>query len=289
VTARRGLVAILGLSALAAGASADPAAWRVADEHGAEIWLLGSMHYLREQDYPLPPSIDRLYDRADSIVMELDLDDLDSLAQQSGLLTAAVLPQGTTLRDVLDRRVYELAETYARAGGIELELLASFEPWLVAITLLDHGMSRLGFESERGIEQYLLAKARRTGKEIRGLESLETQIRIFDELSARDQEALLEQTLAEIGSAEAAMRKLAEAWRDGRLEALREELLADFDDFPDLYTALVTDRNERWIAPLEALLAERRRCLVVVGALHLVGPDSVLALLEARGYRVARL
>ena len=80
------------------------------------------------------------------------------------------------------------------------------------------------------------------------------------------------------------MRELAGAWRDGELETLTEKLLADFAGFPGLYDSLVVDRNRRWIAPLEQYLRERRRYLVVVGALHLVGPDNVVTLLEQRGY-----
>ena len=85
------------------------------------------------------------------------------------------------------------------------------------------------------------------------------------------------------------MRELAGAWRHGELETLTEKLLADFEGFPGLYGSLVVDRNRRWIEPLEQYLRERRRYLVVVGALHLVGPDNVVMLLEQRGYTVTRL
>ena len=124
---------------------------------------------------------------------------------------------------------------------------------------------------------------------VRGLESLESQIRIFDDLPRASQQALLEQTLDELEDADDAMRELAAAWRDGELETLAEKLLADFAAFPGLYDSLVVDRNRRWIASLEQYLREPRRYLVVVGALHLVGPDNVVMLLEKRGYTVTRL
>jgi hypothetical protein len=85
------------------------------------------------------------------------------------------------------------------------------------------------------------------------------------------------------------MRELTGAWRDGELEELSEKLLADFAAFPSLYDSLVVDRNRSWIAPLEQYLRERRRYLVVVGALHLVGPDNVVTLLQRRGHVVTRL
>lgn len=281
-------VALLAV-ALTAAARADPAAWRVTDERGGELWLLGSMHYLRAADYPLPQSIESLYAGADALVMELDLDDLDPTAQQGGVLRAALLPEGTVLRDLLDADLYALAEAHAHRAGLDLELLARFEPWLVAITLLDQGMNQLGYEPSRGLEQYLVGKARAAGKEITGLETLEAQLGIFDRLPAAQQQALLEQTLGELDAAESAMRELTAAWRDGRLDELTDELLADFEDFPGLYATLVTNRNRAWVAALEPRLRERRRTLVVVGALHLVGPDSLVDLLRERGYTVTRL
>ena len=247
------------------------------------------MHYLKDEDYPLPESVSRLYERADALVMELDLDDLGSASQQSTLLGAAMLPSGTRLRDVLDAELYAHTDRRARELGVDLELLANFEPWLVAITLLDQGMGQLGYHAERGLEQYFVGLAEPDGKEIYGLESLESQIRIFDELPRSSQQALLEQTLDELEAADDAMRELAGAWRHGELETLTEKLLADFEGFPGLYDSLVVDRNRRWIEPLEQYLRERRRYLVVVGALHLVGPDNVVMLLERRGYTVTRL
>jgi hypothetical protein len=284
----RALVAVTLLATFCGPAQADPAAWRVTDGNGGEIWLLGSMHYLRAADYPLPDSVEALYGRADALVMELDLDDLDTAAQQSGVLGAALLPQGTVLEDVLDADVYALAATHARRAGIDLALLASFEPWLVAITLLDQGMNRLGYEPGRGLEQYFVGKARADGKEITGLESFAAQIGIFDRLPQAQQQALLEQTLQELDSAADAMEQLTAAWRGGRLDELTDELLEDFAEFPGLYETLVTNRNRQWLASLETYLRERRSYLVVVGALHLVGPDSVVELLRERGYTVTR-
>jgi uncharacterized protein YbaP (TraB family) len=270
-------------------ATADPAAWRVAGENGSELTLLGSMHVLRPSDHPLPPSIDDFIARADRIVMELDLDDIDAAAQQRAILTTAVLPQGTVLEDVVDAGVYRLVEQSAGELGVDLALLERFEPWFLAITLLDQGMRKLGFEGERGIEQYVLGQSRRTGKEIVGLETLEFQIGIFDSLPAAQQQAMLEQTLAELDEAATALNDMVAAWRAGELESLSAELLDDFDEFPGLYEKLVTDRNNVWVRALEGMLADGRRHLVVVGALHLVGEDSVIEGLRSRGHAVERV
>ena len=270
-------------------ATAEPAAWRLTGQRGGEVTLLGSIHVLRAADYPLPSRVDTLFERADVLVMELDLDDVDAVEQTSVILSAATLPSGRVLRDVVDGGVYRLAEQRSKELGVELALLQHFEPWFVAVTLLDQGMRKFGFEPERGLEQYLVGQSRRAGKEILGLETLALQIGIFDSLPPSSQQAMLEQTLQELDEAETAMVDLAVAWRDGRLETLSDELLDDFDDFPGLYDTLVTKRNTAWVGALERYLKDGRRYLVVVGALHLVGHDNVIDMLAARGHKVVRL
>lgn len=275
--------------ALATSARADPAAWRVTHAGPGELLLLGSVHYLRDRDYPLPQIVDELYGRADALVMELDMDDLDPLAAQSQFMSAAMLPAGRSLEDVLEPDAYRRAREGAADLNVDLALLERFEPWLVAITLMDLGMGQRGYRADRGLEQHLVALAAADGKTILGLESLESQIRIFDELPPAQQQSLLEQTLAELDGPDAVMDELVAAWRDGSLDALARELMDDFEDYPGLYEKLVEDRNTAWILELERLLDRSGTFLVVVGALHLVGEDSVVDLLRQRGFEVARL
>ena len=280
---------LLALTLPAAMTTAEPAAWRVAGRNGGEVTLLGSMHVLRASDHPLPASVDALIERADTIVMEIDLDDVDPVAQQRIILGTAMLAQGQELSDVVDADLYRLLTQRSAEIGVDIALLNRFEPWFLAITLLDQGLRKFGFQSERGVEQYVLKEAQRTRKEIVGLETLEFQIGIFDALSPSLQQAMLEQTLAELEGAEAEMTAMADAWREGQLEELADELLDDFDEFPGLYVTLVTERNDAWVEPLERMLGDGRRHLVVVGALHLVGRDNVVEGLTARGHEVARI
>jgi uncharacterized protein YbaP (TraB family) len=283
------LLAVVAASCVAGTAAADPAAWRIAGKQGGDITFLGSMHVLRASDYPLPATVDQLFARADALIMELDLDATDPATQQATIMRAAMLPAGTVLRDVVDPKVYELAEQRTRAMGVDLSLLDRFEPWFLSIAILDQGMRKFGFEGERGLEQYLLKKSHEAHKPIVGLETLALQIGLFAALPPQAQQAMLEQTLNELDTADVEMAKLAAAWREGHLETLSEGLLADFKAFPGLYDTLVKNRNASWIEPLERRLNDGRHYLVVVGALHLVGRDNVIDMLKARGHKAVRL
>jgi uncharacterized protein YbaP (TraB family) len=79
------------------------------------------------------------------------------------------------------------------------------------------------------------------------------------------------------------------AWRAGSLDDLTQSLMSEFSDFPGLYDALVAKRNNAWVGEIERLLGQSANTLIVVGALHLVGQDSVIELLRARGHRIESL
>jgi uncharacterized protein YbaP (TraB family) len=270
-------------------AAADPAVWHFSPGPGTDVWLLGSVHYLREQDHPLPGIVDELYDAADTLVMEIDLDDLDPAAVQLQFMQAAMLPTSMRLDGVLGVELYSTTASAAAELGLDMRTFNAFEPWFVALTLMDLGMARLGFRAEQGLEQHLLRLAARDGKPVLGLESLVDQLEIFDDLPLAEQRALLDQTLGEIDAARADMDALMTAWRDGSLDVLSRELAATFDEFPTLYESLVVARNQRWIEEIEQLAARPGRYLIVVGALHLVGERSVVDLLSDNGFEVARL
>jgi uncharacterized protein YbaP (TraB family) len=271
-------------------AHAQPAAWRANHPNAAgELLLVGSIHVLRGEDYPLPGIIDRLYSQADAIVMELELDTIDSFSMQSALMSAAMIDGGRSLRSLIGAELYELTEVEAAELGVPLAMLEQFEPWFIAITLSSLGILQLGYQADMGLEQNLLARASRDGKDIRGLESLADQVDVFDSLTEPEQRALLEQTLQELETTDAMMEQLIEAWKQGQLEELASELLQDFENFPRLYEKLVADRNSLWADRLTGMVATGGRLLVVVGALHLVGDDSLLDLLAERGFEIERI
>ena len=271
-------------------ASAAPPAWRVTGPRGSPIILLGSIHYLRAADYPLPASIDRLYSDADALIMELDLDDLDPIQMSQDLVSRGTATDGKTLSDRLTSDTLRDASQAALDLGVPLEALSGFEPWLVALTLTQLKMAQLGFDPNVGLEQHLLGKARVDGKQVLGLETVDDQLAVFDGLSASQQAAFLEQTVDEMNGLADQAGALVDAWIAGNVETLAGELLAGLSEFPELYRSLVVKRNLSWADQLTELARNAdHTSLVVVGTLHLVGDDSVVALLGKRGFTVTRL
>ncbi len=278
-------LAIVVQSAFAA--DDGPAIWEFSGP-SATVRLLGSVHVLRQTDYPLPARVNKAAEQAQCLVFELDLDDLDPIESQTLLVSLGNIEGNRTLQDIMGPADYRRAAERSMQLGIDLDLFSQVEPWLAAMTIMNTQFLRLGFLPQLGLDQQLAAMAAADGKEVLGLETLEFQLGLFAGLSDRMQSELLLQTLDEAGRLEEQMGDLVAAWRQGRTEALAAELGRSFNDYPDLYRRLVTDRNSDWIDRIADLAAGDRDCLVVVGALHLVGRGSVIDLLRKRGIDVRR-
>jgi uncharacterized protein YbaP (TraB family) len=148
-------------------------------------------------------------------------------------------------------------------------------------------MMKLGLDAQSGVEQRFVTKAVADRKEILGLETLEQQLHMLADLPPKLQTEFLMQTLAEADQVEAELDKMMAAWRKGDSAAL-EKLLLSIQESPQIYRTLIVDRNRRWMARLNEMLGAQQDYLVVVGAMHLVGKDGVLQMLEQRGYKVVQ-
>lgn len=262
--------------------------WKVAGASNS-VYLLGSIHLLRSQDYPLPTVLDDAYDDAEVLIMEIDMDDMDPFAAQTAFTTYGVLHDDTTLRDLMGNDLYQQAITAADAIDIPLEMLSKTEPWYAAMTIEIMMLSRIGFNPTLGIEMYMMSKATSDGKTIEGFETVEEQIQFLDGMSLQAQQEMLLSTLEESAKLGEMMDDLIEAWRHGDVASLETGMLDELAKHEELTKILVTDRNSRWVGQIEGLLDDNDDYLVIVGALHLIGPGGVPSQLENIGYDVHQL
>lgn len=284
-------VLLLALPPIAASADTGghPLSLWLAEGAHNRIYLLGSVHMLRESDHPLPSVIDSVYDDAESLVMEIDMDDIDAAASLALVTKLGVIHDAKSLRDLMGNDLYDQAAQVALELDIPLEMLAKTEPWLAAMTVSQLVLNRIGFNPQYGVEMHLSAKAGQDGKEIRGFESVEEQLNFLDGLSLNLQRDLLMQALAEGSNIQSVMSSLIEAWRIGDLQFLEENMLAEIAKYPELYRSLVVDRNQRWVEDINTLLDDDDDYLIVVGALHLVGDDGLPEMLSRKGVRVSQM
>ncbi len=267
----------------------EPAMIWIAEGDTNRVYLLGSIHVLRETDHPLPGAVEVVYDDAERLVMEIDMDDIDPLAALQVLMSRGVLEGDTTLQDIMGPETYAQARASAAAINIPMELLDKTKPWLAAVTVQEMIMMRVGFKAEHGIEMYLTSKATADGKPITGLETIEQQLGFLDSLPTETQISWLLQSIVEAQNLEMLVDEMVVAWRSGDVKFLEEKLLFEMDAYPELRDAILVDRNKSWVEPIMALLDDSDDYLIVVGVAHLVGDNGVPDLLSKQGVRIKQL
>jgi uncharacterized protein len=269
-------------------AQAEAPVWALRGAHNT-VYLAGSVHLLRSKDAALPAAFERAYTDAEAIVMEIDLDNLDPMAAQGWMMSEGMLGEGKTLADVIGKERYGRVEQEGNRLGVPVEVFQQFEPWLVAMTLVQLQYVKLGFDPEQGVEKQLTRKAQQDRKEITGLETLEEQLGLLAGLSPAEQMKFLDVTLKEMAEMEGETDALLAAWRNGNAQKLASMLSDEYKVAPALYRTLIEDRNRRWMPAIEKLLKGDKDYLVVVGALHLVGTGGLLELTKAKGFAAKQL
>src|SRR5687768_18416626 len=109
--------------------------WKVEDSKGASAYLLGSLHVLTADAYPLPAAIDKAFAESKTLVEEVDLDEISDPLAMMGALAKAMLTDGQTLDKMIAPSTYADVKKRAEDVGLPMVALDRMKPWLVAVTL----------------------------------------------------------------------------------------------------------------------------------------------------------
>ncbi|MBD2841844.1 TraB/GumN family protein [Erythrobacter sp. KMU-140] len=263
---------------------ANPLLFEIASADGeVEGWMLGTIHALPDDVHWQTSTIQRVVDEADYLIVEIAaLDDSAAIGRTFNEL--ATSPGQTDLTQRVEAELRPaLRDLMARANRSDDDF-STTETWAAALILAR--VAATG-DPANGVDRVITRKF--AGREVREFEGALAQLGIFDQLPEADQRDLLEGVIAEVEQTLERPGRLRNAWLTGDVaileEATRTGIMAD----PELRDALIVQRNRRWAEQLEDDLRESARPLVAVGSGHLVGEDSLVTMLQQRGYRVTRL
>ncbi|MFT4248600.1 MAG: TraB/GumN family protein [Pseudomonas sp.] len=269
-----------------------PLLWKVS-KGDARVYLLGSFHLLKQDDYPLSPDVDRAFADARRLVFELAPEEVESPDLGRRMVQAALRQDGSSLQQELDAQTWRKLQAYAASRRLSLDTLTGYRPWFVGLTVSLAGMAQQGMDPVLGLDRHFMQLAAKSGKPATGLERADEQIALLAGMSPEEQRQMLAESLDDAAGGEGQTGRLHEAWRRGDAERLWKEMAQDMRrQYPALYRSINVERNERWVPRLEQMLRSAPadgNVLVVVGALHLLGGDGVVEKLRARGYRVERV
>ena len=270
-------------------ANAGPALWRTGDED-TTIYLFGTVHVLPKDMEWRTQLIDNAMADASAVYFETDIDpnpiEITRIVSSLGLYSG-----GEKLSDRLTPEQTSALAAACDTLGISFALVDSMRPWMGALTLGERVIVKAGFNPQSGVERTLSPIAKDAGKEIRKLETIEEQLRIFADMPEETQINYLMEGLDEIDEEPVILHDLVAAWARGDVDTLADIMIQEeLADTPEIYEALLVNRNRNWAKALATLTHdESGTFFVAVGAAHLAGEDSVMAQLEDHGISTTRV
>jgi hypothetical protein len=288
-SARLALVALTLLLPVACGRprpiEARPALWRVSDAD-TTIWLLGTIHVLPGNVRWQTPAIRDAIDHADALVMELPDDPAGTTRTFEAMASASGLPPIAERIPPARRTVLAAA---LKAGGVEAQQIDGKKSWAAAFIIAGAPNAAKGITRENGVEAGLSEAFAARHRPSSGLETAAAQFAIFDRLPEAAQRVLLNRAIDSAASGSADYQATLAAWAAGDERRIAATIDPAFRAAPEIAGQVVRARNGDWAGKIAARMSRPGRVLVAVGVGHLVGSDSLPAMLRARGLKVERV
>lgn len=283
------MIFALGLCLLLVGSlAAETSVW-VVNTDSSTLYLGGTVHILREGDYPLPTEYDSAFADADKLVFEVDFEKMNSPEMQQLVLAKGMFTDGTTLKDVLSEEIFQRLEAYCAERNIPLANMMTFKPWLIMITLVTVEVQRLG-GTGAGVDMYYFGQGKEAGKSLGWLETAEEQFDVLMKISEGNEDQFLMYFFEDVEQMQETYEQMIASWRAGDVDGLYELFMAEMvKEHPDFYEALFVKRNNNWMPQVVEMLKTPETELVLVGAGHLVGEDGLIEQLEELGYEVEQV
>jgi len=277
-------------AAAATGNAPVPLLWKVSDADNS-LYLLGSFHMLKPEDYPLSADVDAAFEDAEAVLFEIEPSALNTPETVAKFQAATGYEDDNTLSRVLPAETRAKLEKLLTASGSSLDKVERSEPWAVSLGLLLGVSQAMGFRQDQGLDRHFMSRAAEAGKPVAGLEDIDAQLAALDGVPHAEQVAGLDEFLSDPSKAMAEFRDLHQTWRAGDMATLDSRFRQEMaKESPASYQLVNVDRNNAWVPLLEArLAAPEGDTLAVVGALHLLGDDGVVEKLRAKGYAVERI
>ncbi|HRO32217.1 MAG TPA: TraB/GumN family protein [Brevundimonas sp.] len=270
-----------------AAPEAAPALWVVRDADST-LYLFGSVHVLKPGTDWRTDRVDQAFAAAQDVWFELT--NPDDAAAAVPFIQRHGVSRDRPLSSRLSAEDFGRLDVAARAIGASAAQMDPMRPWFAAMNLTMSQLIQAGFQPGTGVDLIMLKRAREEGKDIHGFETMDQQLGIFAGLDEATEMSMLQYSLDGFEHADQIVDGMVLAWRTGDTDGLDRVMHTEWKaDFPAVYDALLTQRNIDWANQIQERLKGSGVTMVIVGAGHLVGSDSVQAQLAQRGITATRV
>ncbi|MDO8907914.1 MAG: TraB/GumN family protein [Pseudohongiella sp.] len=267
---------------------AQTSVWRISDGD-SDVYIAGTVHLLRQQDYPLPAAYDQAYVASERLFFETDIGGMSDMGLQQRMLRELTYQDGRSLSTVLDADSYAALSAYVESTGLPMAMLQNFKPGLLISTLSVLEFQKLGF-TPQGVDSYYFTRALGDGKPRGELETIDEQIAMLAAMGEGYESEFVMYSVKDFSQIGESIERIVQAWRGGDTAALSAEFIEPMlEDTPVLYDSLLVRRNNNWMPQVEAMFTEDGTEFVLVGVAHLVGEHGLIEQLQNKGYDVTQL
>jgi uncharacterized protein len=265
--------------------------WKI-EHQGPVVYVLGSIHILKKEHYPLSPRIENAFDEADTLVVEADINKkMNPMNLILTLKEKAFYEEGDNLQNHVSGETYAQIKKEAARMGLPPEMVDRLRPWVLGFSTSSLEIMKSGYDPKYGVDYYFLTKAVRQ-KRVLELEGIDYQLNLLSSFSDAEQELLLRRSLQGPKTSAQALDAIVKAWKAGDaagVEAMVVERMQEDKELAFFYEKLLPERNKKMVDHIEFYLKTNGTYYVVVGAAHLVGKKGIIRILQEKGYRVRQL
>lgn len=267
-----------------------PAMWRMRDAD-SEIYLFGTFHILPAGLEWVTADFSGAMVQTETTWTEADTESPEAMqALQAAVAQYGLNPPGVTLSSTLgEERATEFAAV-AEQYGLPMSQLEPFRPWLAVITLTQLAFQKAGYDPTKGADALVTAQAVSEGDEIRHFETAVEQIKAIASLEETDDFTMTDDSLDMLADFQDFADQMSSLWATGDVEGLEKEIIIPTREQSErAFDIIFKQRNANWVETIAEMMAGSGDIFIAVGAGHLVGEDSVVDMLEERGYTVERV
>jgi len=279
---------LVGTPAAAKTQGAHPAMWAVSDAD-TTIYLFGTIHLLPEHYQWRTVKFDQAVEGSQQLMVETIVDDKNPtklMSVMAGMGFAKGLPP---IADRVPPEKRAALEAAIAKSGVPRPIFDQMKTWTAAFVLLGDQFKGMGLKGGEGVEAVLRSDFADEKKPVGELESNAEQLGFFNTLPETAQRALLEGALEDNRNADLEFAGMLKAWAKGDVDDIARTFDRDLGASPELQQALLQQRNANWSKWIEQRMAQPGAIMIAVGAGHLAGRDSVIAMLQRDGYSVRRV
>ncbi|GMR16617.1 MAG: TraB/GumN family protein [Gammaproteobacteria bacterium] len=261
--------------------------WQIS-KNGNTLYLGGTIHVLKKEDYPLPVEYSEAFKKSDKLILEANIEAARSPEFGKKVAKMLTYPPGKSLKNAISEKTFNKLKKYLADRNIPIESFLRYKPQMIVLVVTVLELKKIGMV-DIGVDEYFYNKAKQAGKGIGYFETIDEQLEFIRTMGQGNEDSMLLSTINDMDQIESMMSIIKSAWLTGDENKMTKAALTDMmRDHPETYQSLLVNRNNSWMPEIEHMMRNKKVEMVLVGALHLVGKDGLLQQLRNKGYIVKK-